>query len=50
MEKINALEDDYKKLSDKALREKTEAFKRRLANGETVNDIIYEASIYSFSM
>ncbi len=41
--KIEALEDDYKKLSDEALQAKTAEFKQRLADGETLDDILPEA-------
>ena len=40
---INRLEPDYEKLSDEALRAKTDEFKVRLANGETLDDILTEA-------
>ena len=40
---VMALEDEYKKLSDKDLAKKTEEFKKRLENGETVDDLIVEA-------
>ncbi|HQN62030.1 MAG TPA: hypothetical protein PLG96_00885, partial [Flexilinea sp.] len=40
---INRLEPDYEKLSDEALRAKTDEFKDRLANGETLDDILTEA-------
>lgn len=41
--KINSLEPEYEKLSDKELRGKTEEFKKRLTNGETLDDILVEA-------
>lgn len=41
--KVLALEDDYKKLSDAELKAKTPEFKERLANGETLDDILPEA-------
>ena len=41
--KINALEPEYEKLSDEELRGKTEEFKKRLASGETLDDILVEA-------
>ena len=41
--KINALEPEYEKLSDEELRGKTEEFKKRLTNGETLDDILVEA-------
>ena len=41
--KINFLEPEYEKLSDEELRGKTEEFKKRLASGETLDDILVEA-------
>lgn len=41
--KINALEPEFKALSDEELRGKTDIFKKRLANGETLDDILPEA-------
>ena len=41
--KINALEPEFQKLSDDALKAKTEEFKQRLAKGETLTDILPEA-------
>ena len=41
--KINSLEPEYEKLSDEELRGKTEEFKKRLTNGETLDDILVEA-------
>ncbi|HTI67838.1 MAG TPA: preprotein translocase subunit SecA [Caulobacteraceae bacterium] len=40
---INALEPQFSALSDDELRAKTEAFKARLAKGETLEDILNEA-------
>ena len=40
---IDALEDEYKKLSDDELKAKTEEFKKELANGKTLDDIIVPA-------
>ena len=40
---VMALEDEYRKLSDDALREKTQEFKSRLAQGQTLDDILPEA-------
>jgi preprotein translocase subunit SecA len=40
---INALEADYEKLSDAELKAKTPEFKQRLADGETLDDILVEA-------
>ncbi len=41
--KVLALEDEYKKLTDKELQAKTPEFKDRLAKGETLDDILPEA-------
>ena len=43
VDQINALEPEYEKLSDEDLRHKTDIFKERLANGETLDDILVEA-------
>ena len=43
VEKINALEPDFVKLSDDALKAKTDEFRTRLKNGETLDDILPEA-------
>ena len=43
VEKINSLEPEMEKLSDKELQAKTPYFKERLANGETLDDILPEA-------
>ena len=43
VDKIEALEDEYRALSDHDLRAKTDEFKARLANGETLDDILPEA-------
>ena len=40
---IIALEDEYSKLSDEELKAKTNEFKERLKNGETLEDILVEA-------
>jgi preprotein translocase subunit SecA len=40
---INAFEDRIKALSDTQLRDKTTEFKTRLANGETLDDVLPEA-------
>ena len=40
---INALEDEYSKLSDAELKEKTTEFRKRLADGAAVDDILPEA-------
>lgn len=42
-EKIDALADTYKKLSDDELKGKTVEFKARLTNGETLDDVLVEA-------
>ncbi|MCQ2441228.1 MAG: preprotein translocase subunit SecA [Clostridia bacterium] len=42
-EKVLSYEDEYKKLTDEQLRDKTEEFKERLQNGETLDDILPEA-------
>ena len=42
-EKVLSYEDEYKKLTDEQLRDKTEEFKDRLQNGETLDDILPEA-------
>jgi len=43
VDKILALEDTYKKLSEDELRGKTAQFKERLAQGETLDDLLPEA-------
>jgi preprotein translocase subunit SecA len=43
VEAINGLEPEFQKLSDDALRAKTDAFKERLARGETLDDLLPEA-------
>ena len=40
---IEALEDEYRKLTDDQLRAKTQEFRERLAKGETEDDILVEA-------
>ena len=40
---INALEPEFEKLSDEALRGKTQEFKDRLAQGQTLDDLLPEA-------
>ena len=42
-DKILALDEEMGKLSDEELKAKTVAFKERLANGETLDDILVEA-------
>jgi len=41
--KINALEPELEKLGDEALRAKTEAFKARVAGGESLDSLLVEA-------
>jgi len=41
--KINSLEEEMTKLTDKELREKTEYFKKQLEEGKTLDDILPEA-------
>ena len=43
VDKIEALEEPYKALTDEQLQAKTPEFKERLANGETLDDILPEA-------
>ena len=43
LDKILALEEPYKKLSEEELRGKTAEFKARLAQGETLDDLLPEA-------
>ncbi|MEN9938063.1 MAG: hypothetical protein RLZZ387_4642, partial [Chloroflexota bacterium] len=40
---VNALEPEYQALSDDQLRAKTDEFKRRLAEGKTLDDVLPEA-------
>ena len=42
-EKIIDLDEEYQKLTDNELRNKTEEFKKRLADGETLDDILVDA-------
>jgi len=42
-DKIEGLKDEYLNLSDEQLKNKTIEFKERLANGETLDDILVEA-------
>src|SRR5882672_10547772 len=42
-DKINALEKSLEKLSDEALRARTEAFKQQLADGQTLDDVLVPA-------
>ena len=43
VEKINDLEEEISKLSDKELKDKTSYFKEQLKNGKTLDDILPEA-------
>jgi preprotein translocase subunit SecA len=43
IDKINSLETDYQKLNDAELKAKTDEFKARLKDGETLDDILPEA-------
>ena len=43
IEKINSLEPEFEKLSDQGLIEKTEEFRKRIAGGEALDDILPEA-------
>ena len=43
VKRVLDLEDEYRALSDAELKGKTEAFKKRLSEGETLNDILPEA-------
>ena len=43
VKKINSYEDEYKELSDDELKAKTQEFKDRLNDGETLDDILPEA-------
>ncbi|HEY6934579.1 MAG TPA: preprotein translocase subunit SecA [Marmoricola sp.] len=40
---VNAIEEDFEKLTDAELRGETDVFRRRLADGETLDDIMPEA-------
>lgn len=43
VDQIESLEPDIEKLSDSALQQKTEEFKTRYANGESLDDLLVEA-------
>ena len=43
VEKVNSLEPEMEKLTDKELRAKTDYFKEQLANGKKLDDILPEA-------
>ena len=40
---VNSIEDDYVNLSDDELRDMTDQFRERLADGETLDDLLPEA-------
>ena len=40
---VNAIEEDFEKLTDDELRGETEVFRQRLADGETLDDLLPEA-------
>ena len=40
---VNAIEEDFEKLTDAELRAETDVFRKRLADGETLDDILPEA-------
>lgn len=40
--KINNLEDTYKKMTDDELKKQTEIFKQRIQNGETLDSLLNE--------
>ncbi|MFI5074334.1 MAG: preprotein translocase subunit SecA, partial [Actinomycetales bacterium] len=40
---VNALEDDFEKLTDEELRNETDVFRQRLADGESLDDLLPEA-------
>ena len=42
-DEIIALDEEYTKLTDTELQSKTELFRERLKNGETLDDILVEA-------
>ncbi len=43
VDQVNSLEQEYQKLSDDALRAKTAEFRARIANGESLDDLLPEA-------
>ena len=43
LNKVNALQEEYRALSDQELRGKTDEFKERLFQGESLDDILPEA-------
>jgi preprotein translocase subunit SecA len=42
-QQVNAIEEDFEKLTDAELRGETDIFRKRLADGETLDDILPEA-------
>lgn len=42
-EKVDTFSEEFGKLSDDELRAKTQEFKERIANGESLDDLLYEA-------
>ena len=42
-DKVFELEDKYSKLTDKQLKDSTKKLKKRLSNGESLDDIIHDA-------
>ena len=46
-DKVMALEDEYKALSDKELRAKTDEFKKRYQEGESLDDLLASNEIIS---
>ncbi|HCQ67562.1 MAG TPA: preprotein translocase subunit SecA [Rhodobacteraceae bacterium] len=43
IEKINALEEEFQALSDEGIIEKTDSFRKRVADGESLEDLLPEA-------
>ncbi len=43
IDRINALEPEFEKLSDEGLKEKTDQFRKRVAEGESLDDLLPEA-------
>ncbi len=43
LDKVNALQEEYKSLTDSQLQSKTDEFKNRLEKGETLDDLLPEA-------
>ena len=43
VDKINSLEDGFSKLTDEDLRKKTDEFRERVKNGESLDDLLPEA-------